>query len=331
MPFHAVTVVSVALLASGLWAQEKPMGVKIAFLGDQGTAEGDGEDRERAPEVLQLVKAEGAHAVVHQGDFDYDHNPDAWDALIDDVLGKDFSYFGSAGNHDVRMWDAYQKKLEDRARRIGIAWDGRMDVNARARNGTTALLAAAPAESPSGVVAALLELGARSDARDESGRTPLLIAAAEGNRPDVIALARRSDVNARDREGHTALMLVVYKAEAAEAVKALIAAGADVNAANGEGRTALMCAADGGSPDVVRQLLAAGASVEARDDLGRTALMWGAHGRSAPTETAHMEILDALLKAGADRSAADKEGRSAATYARYGGYDQALPTLATTK
>ena len=126
--FAVVVAVSGAPLVSGQRAQEEPMGVKIAFLGDQGAAEGDDEDRERAPEVLKLVKAEGAHAVVHQGDFDYDHDPDAWDALIDGVLGRDFPYFASAGNHDVRMWDGYQKKLEDRARRIGIAWDGRMGV-----------------------------------------------------------------------------------------------------------------------------------------------------------------------------------------------------------
>lgn len=130
LPSVAIVAVLSVLSLGASWAQERPMGVKIAFLGDQGTAEGDGADRERAPEVLQLVKDEGAHAVVHQGDFDYDHDPDAWDAMINEVLGEDFPYFASAGNHDEKMWDGYQKKLEDRARRIGIAWDGRMGVKA---------------------------------------------------------------------------------------------------------------------------------------------------------------------------------------------------------
>jgi ankyrin repeat protein len=80
--------------------------------------------------VLKLIKNEGADAVVHQGDFDYNHDPDGWDALITNVLGESFPYFGSAGNHDIKMWDGYQKKLEERARRIGIEWDGRMGVNA---------------------------------------------------------------------------------------------------------------------------------------------------------------------------------------------------------
>lgn len=105
-------------------AQEMPQGLKIAFIGDQGATEG----KEKASEVLQLIKNEGADAVVHQGDFDYNHDPEAWDALIDTVLGKEFPYFGSAGNHDIKMWDGYQKVLEERARRIGVSWDGQMGV-----------------------------------------------------------------------------------------------------------------------------------------------------------------------------------------------------------
>jgi ankyrin repeat protein len=129
--FYAALVgVLVLPFASELRTPQAPMGVKIAFIGDQGAADADDDGREQAPEVLKLIKDEGAHAVVHQGDFDYNHDPDAWDAMIDNVLGSDFPYFGSAGNHDVEMWDGYQKKLEDRARRIGISWDGRMGVKA---------------------------------------------------------------------------------------------------------------------------------------------------------------------------------------------------------
>ena len=65
---------------------------------------------------------------MHQGDLDYKHDPKAWDALVNDVLGESFPYFASAGNHDIRMWDGYQKVLEDRARRIGVPWDGQLGV-----------------------------------------------------------------------------------------------------------------------------------------------------------------------------------------------------------
>ena len=47
-------------------------GVKVAFIGDQGL----GPD---ATAVLRLIRGEGAEVILHQGDFDYADNPDAWD------------------------------------------------------------------------------------------------------------------------------------------------------------------------------------------------------------------------------------------------------------
>jgi len=83
--------------------------------------------------VLDLIRSRGADAVVHSGDFDYGDDPDAWDAQIDAVLGADFPYFASVGNHDESAWEGpagYQAKLEARLRRIGIAWEGSLGVAA---------------------------------------------------------------------------------------------------------------------------------------------------------------------------------------------------------
>ncbi len=44
--------------------------------------------------------------VLHQGDFDYKDDPDAWDQRINLVLGPDFPYFASIGNHDFAFWPA---------------------------------------------------------------------------------------------------------------------------------------------------------------------------------------------------------------------------------
>ncbi len=129
-----------------LWRQDLSDGLKIAFIGDQGTSadEDTDEDEDKAPEVLQLIKDEGADVVVHQGDFDYAHDPEAWDGLISKVLGEDFPYFGSAGNHDEHIWEGYQKMLEARARRIPLPWDGQMGVKSSLRYRGVFILLVAP-------------------------------------------------------------------------------------------------------------------------------------------------------------------------------------------
>lgn len=101
-----------------------PVNFKVALIGDQGL----GPDAEA---VLHLIRAEGAAAVIHSGDFDYADNPAAWEAQIDAILGPDFPYFASIGNHEVREFfttDGYQDRLEARMARLGIPWKGALGV-----------------------------------------------------------------------------------------------------------------------------------------------------------------------------------------------------------
>tara|TARA_B100000953_G_scaffold218712_1_gene180910 strand:+ start:897 stop:2777 length:1881 start_codon:yes stop_codon:yes gene_type:complete len=84
---------------------------RVAFIGDQGLDS-------NAIAVLNLIKDEGAQMVLHQGDLDYEDNPDAWDKMISNVLGDDFPYFVSIGSHDKLKWDEYQQKLYDRLKKI---------------------------------------------------------------------------------------------------------------------------------------------------------------------------------------------------------------------
>ncbi|MDH3672813.1 MAG: metallophosphoesterase [Gammaproteobacteria bacterium] len=88
-----------------------PADFTVAFIGDQGSSS-DG------LAVLALIQSEGADMVLHQGDLDYENNPTAWDQRINDVLGSDFPYFASIGNHDTSAWTGYQQKLVDRLARI---------------------------------------------------------------------------------------------------------------------------------------------------------------------------------------------------------------------
>lgn len=87
---------------------------KVAFIGDQGAGS-------NAKAVLKLIKREKADAVLHQGDFDYQHDPKLWDDMITAELGASFPYFASIGNHDTQAWSGYQKKLQARLARVSGA------------------------------------------------------------------------------------------------------------------------------------------------------------------------------------------------------------------
>ena len=105
-------LIILALFIAG-WAGgvQADTGLKVAFFGDQGLTP-------RSKAVLQMVKAEGAHLVLHLGDFDYADDAEAFDGQINDILGENFPYFAVIGNHDVKAWSAYQPKLRARMQRI---------------------------------------------------------------------------------------------------------------------------------------------------------------------------------------------------------------------
>jgi len=98
--------------------------LKVAFIGDSG----NGEDFRR---ILGLIKSEGAVMVMHQGDFDYVQDPNGFFATIDSILGPDFPYFASVGNHDNDRWNegcsnlngCYTAFLKNRMARIGAVPD----------------------------------------------------------------------------------------------------------------------------------------------------------------------------------------------------------------
>ena len=101
-----------------------PPNFKIAFIGDQYL--GSNPDA-----VMNLIKAEGAQAVMISGDLDYTDNPAAWETQINNVLGPNFPVFVAIGNHDVAAWAGpagYQQYLKNRFNRLGISWSGDLGV-----------------------------------------------------------------------------------------------------------------------------------------------------------------------------------------------------------
>jgi ankyrin repeat protein len=115
-----------------------------------------------------------------------------------------------------------------------------LDGNARdAVNGWTPLMYAARFNRDPAAIEALLDSGAKIEARADDGSTALMCAAAGNTNPEVIS--------------------------------ALVKRGAQVDA-RADGWTALMCAAGfNDNPEVVLALLKAGANAKLRDNTGRTA------------------------------------------------------------
>lgn len=88
--------------------------VLIAFMGDQGNGTS-------ADQVLNLIRNEGAQAVVHNGDFDYANNPTAFENRVTSILGANYPYFAIIGNHDAAAWggtSGYAAKLAARVARV---------------------------------------------------------------------------------------------------------------------------------------------------------------------------------------------------------------------
>lgn len=135
-----------------------------------------------------------------------------------------------------------------------------VDVNARAPDGSTALLWATYNVDHE-EVRALLKAGAKANVTNHYGSTPLTEAVKLG---DV------------------------------DLVRMLLDAHADPNSPNEDGQTALMLASSIGSLPIVEMLINRGAKVNAVETFrGQNALMWAA-------AEGHADIVDLLIKHGAD-------------------------------
>src|SRR3990172_8696037 len=144
--FAAACWIGSAVVPTARAAEGPPPDLKIAFMGVRGLPPS-------AQAVLQLIRDEGADAVVHAGDFDYVEDPAAWDAQIDAILGADFPYFASAGNHDKASFlgpGGYQERLEARLDRLQIAWEGDLGIQSSLRYQGVRIVLTAPRDFGSG-------------------------------------------------------------------------------------------------------------------------------------------------------------------------------------
>ncbi len=187
--------------------------------------------------------------------------------------------------------------------------NGRIDVNAKDKDGCTALMMAA-SNGDTKIVSLLLEKGADPNKRGNlkllnlKYPTPLMVAVRGGNAEIAALLLKHgADIEAvaeeiigidaigleeTSWEDITPLMRAIIEGQNEVAIL-LIRNKANVNAMDFIDRTPLMYAAREGQPGIVSLLLEKGADPNAKDQVGRTALTYAI--KNGNTETA------ALLRA----------------------------------
>jgi ankyrin repeat protein len=148
------------------------------------------------------------------------------------------------------------------------------NVNAKDITGRTALFHAIEARYDEVANALIMQPQIDLNARGKNGVTALM-SYVWRDRPDVTKslLDRGADVNLQDNDGDTALHGAAQRGDV-EVIRMLVAKGADPNARNKVGGTPLMWAAVYGNDYAAAALLKAGADPRLKDEDGMTALEW---------------------------------------------------------
>jgi len=210
----------------------------------------------------------------------------------------------------------------------------RVDVNAAAADGTTALHWASFRDDVE-TADLLIRAGAKVNAATDLGVTPLWAASQNGGDAMVHRLLQAgANPNAALLSGETPVM-VASRSGYSTVVDQLIAKGADVNARASRGQTALMWAVAQTHPDVVRVLIAHGADVRARSSVWNEVMAVPPHGhleynRAIPhggdtalmfaARVGDLPSAKLLVAAGASVDDADAWGISATAMAAHAGY-----------
>lgn len=157
---------------------------------------------------------------------------------------------------------------------IGAALNEGANVNARDKNGWTALMHAAYYNPHAGTIGLLLDAGCDVNAAANNGVTPLMRSFSNSNQEvPVLLLKAGADVNARQWYGKSPLMFAAEGKTNLKTVSLLLEAGAHVNARDGNGKTPLMYAVGVHADyETAALLLKAGADAKARDNRGRMAI-----------------------------------------------------------
>jgi len=223
--------------------------------------------------------------------------------------------------HLVDFADAFQERYK---RVVELLLANHADVNAKDKQGWTALHWTTFVGTKKGVAELLLANKADVNAKGNRGETPLHIAAEHGHRDLVeLLLANKADANVKDNDGKTPLNLAGNHKDVAELLLASnadysvfdVAASGDVEkvktllknhpdlvfSKNKYGMTPLSYAAASGSKDVAELLLANKSEANTKNKDGMTPL-------HLASNNGHKDMAELLLANKADVNTRDNDG-----------------------
>lgn len=153
---------------------------------------------------------------------------------------------------------------------------------------------------------ALAGLGANIEARDRNGETALSLLSKDTSGGEMLQwlVDDGANLETKDRFGKSALRLAL-ETNSEEAIRILIEAGADKESKDGESRSLLSNLAGSNSSQAVRTLLSSGADCHSEDFFGGTPLMWAAR-----CESDASDIIELLILHGSDVNKRDRLGRT---------------------
>ncbi len=177
-----------------------------------------------------------------------------------------------------------------------------------------------------GNIRALIDKGAKLEARDKRGRTPVHVAVFAAQPDALRALAKAgANLNALEYQAYDIVTIAAVDNDLALVDLALSLGARPGNITSPYEGTALIAAAHLGHHAVVKRLIAAGAPLDHINNLGWTALIEAVIlGDGGPD---HVETVRALVTAGADQSIADRKGVTPFAHAQKHGFTEIVALL----
>jgi ankyrin repeat protein len=204
--------------------------------------------------------------------------------------------------------------------KLRLLLDRGAKINARTKNGYSALMMSALYANSTGAIRLLLDRGAEVESPKDATEplfhaNPLALAAIAGN-AEAVTLLHQTGVGANDSYVYAGIqpgspLILISTFEDTSAARALLDAGAKPDESDGDGLTALQWATLANKTAMVQLLIEHGADVNHVDKRGMTPLLY-----AASVDFGDAAMVELLLRNGARRDARSQEGLTALDLAK---------------